>query len=85
MHSATDRFWSNFSQLPEFVQKTARKNFKLLKLDPLHPSLHFKKIGKFWSVRIGGTYRALAVKDDQNFTWVWIGGHAEYDRLIAGK
>ena len=26
--------------------------------DQRHPSLHFKRIGRFWSVRIGLHYRA---------------------------
>ncbi len=45
MHVASPRFWSLFNNLPEGVQRTARKNFKLLKEAPSHPSLHFKKIG----------------------------------------
>jgi len=31
-----------------------------LKQDPRHPSLHFKKIDRFWSARVGAHYRALA-------------------------
>jgi len=53
MHSTTTRFWECFEELPEAVKNTAKKNFDLLKIDPLHPSLHFKKVGDFWSVRIG--------------------------------
>ena len=33
-----------------------------LKSDLRHPSLHFKKIGKYRSVRVGIHYRALAVE-----------------------
>ena len=29
-------------------------------------------------------YRALAVKEDDNFVWFWIGSHPEYDRLLSG-
>lgn len=82
MHRATERFWKCFENLPPLIQKTAKKNFELLKLDPSHPSLHFKKIGTFWSVRIGMNYRALAVEDGNNFIWVWIRTHDEYERLI---
>ena len=53
MHRTTDRFWKCFEDLPNDIQKLAKKSFELLKADPLHPSLHFKKVGKFWSVRIG--------------------------------
>src|SRR6185436_6204778 len=42
-------------------QELARKNFELLKQDPTHPSLHFKKVGDFVSARVGISYRALGV------------------------
>lgn len=82
MHKATSRFWEGFRNLPEPIQRLAKKNFELLKVDTQHPSLHFKKIGQFWSVRIGLNYRALAVKQDDDYIWVWIGTHDAYDRLI---
>ena len=82
MHRTTPQFWDIFDTLPEPTQQLARKNFELLKQSLAHPSLHFKKAGKFWSVRIGLNYRALAIKDDTDFIWVWIGNHAEYDRLL---
>ena len=82
MHRTTSRFWSLFSQLPDEVQRVARKNFDLLKENPTHPSLHFKKVEKLWSVRVGISHRALAVEQGEEFTWVWIGAHDEYTRLI---
>ena len=81
MHRTTRRFWKCFDDLPEPVQKVAQKNFELLKADPLYPSLHFKKIGEFWSVRAGIEYRALAIEDGKDFIWVWIGRHDEYERM----
>jgi hypothetical protein len=44
------------------VQRGADKAFELLKSDPLHPSLHFKKLDDLWSARVGLHHRALAVK-----------------------
>jgi hypothetical protein len=82
MHRTTPRFWKCFVQLPESAQAIAKRNFELLKNNPRHPSLHFKKVGEFWSARVGSDYRALAVEDQGDFTWVWIGSHQEYDRLI---
>lgn len=69
--------------LPQTTQQLAKKNFDLLKDNPAHPSLHFKKVGRFWSARIGLSYRALAVEDGTDFIWVWIGHHGEYDKLIG--
>jgi len=85
MHRTSGRFWTLFAILPESVQKVARKNFELLKTDPSHPSLHFKKVGKLWSVRAGISHRALAVEDGADFIWVWIGPHDEYRRLIKQR
>jgi hypothetical protein len=82
MHRATDRFWKCFHNLPDPIQEISKKNFELLKTDPHHPSLHFKKVGSFWSARIGLNYRALAVEDGKDFIWVWIGTHNEYEKMI---
>ena len=82
MHRTTVRFWRCFNRLDDSVQKVARRNFQLLRTHPKHPSLHFKKVGKFWSVRAGIAHRALAVEDGEDFIWVWIGSHDEYDRMI---
>lgn len=81
-HFASPQFWSRYAQLPEPIQQLADKNYELLKQNPQHPSLHFKQIGRFWSVRIGLSYRALAVEVPEGLVWFWIGSHVEYDRLI---
>lgn len=82
MHRTTNRFWKCFENLPIAVQKVSKKNFKLLKTNPSHPSLYFKKVGKFWSVRTGINHRALAIEDGEDFIWVWIGTHNEYEQMI---
>jgi hypothetical protein len=64
------------------LQALARRHFELLKQNPSHPSLHFKKVGKLWSVRVGPHHRALAIEDRSDFVWVWIGPHDEYQRMI---
>jgi len=82
MHRTTARFWALFASLPEALQLVARKNFDLLKQNPSHPSLHFKRVGKLRSVRVGMSHRALALEDGGDFIWVWIGSHDEYRRII---
>ena len=84
-HRATSKFWRFHAQLPEQIRQLADENYALLKTDPRHPSLHFKKVGRFWSVRVGLHYRAIAVEDGTDFIWFWIGHHGEYDRLIGGR
>ncbi len=79
---ATARFWKLYEALPPDIQRLADKNYELFRQDPQHPSLHFKRVGRFWSARVGGAHRALAVDVDNGLLWVWIGGHDDYDRLI---
>jgi len=82
MHRTTKRFWKCLEKLPESVQKVSKQNFQLLKTNHWHPSLHFKKVGKFWSARAGINHRALAVEDGEDYIWVWIGTHDEYERML---
>jgi hypothetical protein len=82
-HFASPRFWHHYAQLPESIQRIADKNYELLKQNPRHPSLHLKQIGRFWSVRVGLSYRALAVEVPTGLVWFWIGSHAEYDQLVG--
>ena len=70
--------------MPDDVRDLAEKNFELLKRNPRHPSLQFKKVGAFWSTRVGLAHRALAVEDGEDFTWVWIGTHEDYERMARG-
>lgn len=82
-HYASSRFWAHYDALPEEVRATADKNFQILRSNPEHPSLHFKKLGKLWSVRIGLNYRAPGTSVEDGILWVWIGTHAEYDRIVG--
>jgi hypothetical protein len=85
-HFTLPSFWQRYHHLPKDIQELADKNYALLRADPFHPSLHFKKVGKqkqLWSVRVGGHYRALGMDKSEGVIWFWIGTHAEYDHLLA--
>jgi hypothetical protein len=82
-HYASPRFWALYEALPTEIRQLADKNYQLLKADPRHPSLHFKKLGDYWSVRVGAHCRALAVEVETGMYWIWIGTHADYDKIIA--
>jgi hypothetical protein len=82
-HFTSPKFWTTYEALPLQVRKLADANFALLKRDSKHPSLQFKKVGRFWSSRVGLRYRALAAEVDGGYLWFWIGSHADYDRLIG--
>jgi hypothetical protein len=82
-HFASSQFWTLYSALPADVPTVADRNYTLLKVDPRHPSLHFKQIGKVWSVRVGIHYRALGHDVEGGIQWFWIGSHSDYDKLIG--
>ena len=82
-HFASPDFWRLFNELPVEVQKLARRNYELLRTNPRHPSLHFKKLDEYWSVRAGRGYRALGTEVNGGVLWGWIGSHAEYDKIIG--
>jgi hypothetical protein len=83
IHHAAPDFWAKYRELPAEVQALADRAFALIKTDPRHPSLHFKKIDRFWSARIGLRYRVLGIEVNDGVLWFWIGSHAEYDSLVG--
>ncbi len=85
MERTTGQFWRRYWDLPEETRALADKSFQLLKGNSAHPSIQLKKVGHFWSARVGIAHRALAVEDGPDRIWVWIGGHDEYERIIKNR
>jgi hypothetical protein len=82
---ASRRFWELFHSLPPDVQKLAVKNYELWRRDPHRPSLRFRKLkgsADRFTVRVGDHYRGLGRVTADTITWVWIGSHTDYDRLV---
>jgi len=83
-HHASTEFWATcYRSLPQNIQKLADETYARVKQDPSRPSLHFKKIGRSWSARVGAHYRVLAVEAPDGLVWFWIGTHADYDKLVG--
>jgi hypothetical protein len=82
IHHASPDFWTCYHALPALIRDLADKAFELLKASPQHPSLHFKKVGRFWAARASLNYRAIGVDAPDGIVWFWIGTYAEYDKLI---
>jgi hypothetical protein len=87
-HRAASDFWQQYLALPEEIRTRADKQFSLLKENPQHPSLQFKKVGdrrgqEIWSARVTLNYRALAIKLGDGYLWFWIGDHKAYEALIS--
>jgi hypothetical protein len=62
----TDDFRRRLQALPMEVRQLARKNYRLWKSNPQHPSIRYKPVGgSVWSAHIGLAYRALAAKEGE--------------------
>ena len=84
-HFSSPKFLKYYGKLPANIRRLVDKNFALLKVNPKHPSLHFKQIRCFWAVRVGLEYRTLAIDGPKGPVWFWIGTHDEYDKLLKAN
>ena len=88
IHRANADFWNDYRALPANIRARVDKQFVLLKNNPRHPSLQFKKLGdrngqEIWSAQATLKYRALAVRLPDEYVWFWIGEHNVY-ALLSG-
>ena len=58
-HYASPDFWTCYRALPVSVGTTADK--ALLKSDAKHRYVHLKRVGRYWSARVGLRYWAIGV------------------------
>lgn len=82
----TPRFRKAFDALPAQVQEQARDAYRTFKQNPYYPSLRFKRVHAskpVYSARVNDDYRVVGIRDGEDIVWFWIGGHDEYDKLIA--
>ncbi|HEY9858850.1 MAG TPA: hypothetical protein V6D16_05040 [Candidatus Obscuribacterales bacterium] len=80
---ATADFWKAYAKLTPEAKEQAQKAYQLWQENSLHPSLHFKQVGKnLWSARISVGYRVLALKKGGDYYWFWVGTHGEYETLL---
>lgn len=82
-HFAAASFWQHYRALPPELRRLAAKNYRLLRRDPRHGSLQLKRVGRYWSARVGLDYRALAVPAEGGLLWFWVGPHAAYERIVT--
>jgi hypothetical protein len=79
-------FWRAYSGLSPEIKARARIAYRQFLLNPLHPSLHFKKLAgheNVWSVRVSEQYRAVGVRSGDMIEWIWIGSHNDFDKRFS--
>ena len=79
---ALPEFWKCYDKLPIHIRELADKKFEAFRQEPFHPSLGLQKKGQVWTVDIGRSYRAIALREDNDFHWFWIGSHEAYNQLL---
>jgi len=80
---ATRSFWAAYERLPAATRRLADKQIRLWRENPRHPSLRFRRVGRYWSARVSQEVRVLGVLDGDVVVWFWIGSHDEYERLVG--
>lgn len=76
-------FKKQYARLPEHVRREPDQACQRFKADPDYPGLNFKRIvGSYYSARVGGGHRALAVRHAEHWLWFWIGTPADYSRFM---
>lgn len=79
----TAQFWQLYRELPPEIQDAARKAYVKFLENPAHPGLRVERLrsdSRAWSVRITRDYRAVALRRGDDWLWLWIGTHREFDR-----
>jgi hypothetical protein len=83
----TARFRRLLSNLPADVQRSAKKAFRIWLANSGHPSLEFKKLQgtktPTYSARVGIHWRVVAARSGDDYVWLWIGSHSDYDKVVA--
>jgi hypothetical protein len=60
-----------------------RQVLRVGEIKPKHPSVHLKKVGRYWSARVGLHHRAVAIEAPDALVWFWIGPHREYEKIVG--
>ena len=83
MHKRTLAFREAYQALPSDIRDLADSKFRLLKQNHLHPSLYWKPMGNgYVRVRVGRSYRAIAVERGVDYVWIWIGHRQDFETYL---
>jgi hypothetical protein len=82
-HHATLRFWTLYDALPAGVQRLTTATFEVVKFYPKEATARLRKLGGYWTMRVGPTHRALARESGENLLWFWIGRHDDYAKISS--
>ena len=81
----TKRFWELYSRLPPETKAAAREAFRRFREKQAHPGLRLERLRsdpRAWSVRVTLNVRAVAFRHGDDWLWIWIGSHRDFDRIF---
>jgi hypothetical protein len=82
-HHATPRFSRLYDALPDGAQRLTTATFEVVKFYPEEATARLRRLGDYWTLRIGATHRALGREFDENLLWFWIGRHDDYPKISS--
>jgi mRNA-degrading endonuclease RelE of RelBE toxin-antitoxin system len=86
MNSRISRaFRQKLAKLPEQIRRQTAAAYRRFRVNPFHPSLHFKRVHPslpIYSARINDDYRVVGPMRSNGIVWFCIGKHEEYERLL---
>jgi len=80
-------FWQLYRGLPVEVRAAAADAYKKFCQNPAHPGLQLERLRRdprLWAVRVTRDHRAVARRYQDDWVWIWIGGHKDFDRQFPG-
>ena len=83
---ASSEFWTAFRNLAPNIQRKVQRAYELFRDNPRHGSLQFKRVRdrrNLYSARVDDYFRVLGELNGDTVTWLWVGPHDEYDRIIS--
>lgn len=81
----TAHFRKQLARIPTNVQEQAKRTYRVWRTDPYRNGLEYGRVHPsrpYYSVRIGLHWRAVALVENGLATWIWIGSHSDYDKLL---
>ena len=78
-----ETFWQLYRGLPAEIRAATVVAYEKFRENPAHPSLQLERLRKdprLWSVRVTRDYRAVARRYEDDWVWIWIGNHRDFDR-----
>ncbi|MGH7935444.1 MAG: hypothetical protein ACREF8_00350 [Chthoniobacterales bacterium] len=80
---AAPEFWELYHELSPEHRSAARRAYQLFSENPAHPGLRLERLRfdpRAWSVRVSRDIRTVALRHKDEWLWIWVGTHKDFER-----